>query len=138
MSFTVRGEAAALGRLSQLAQHFRRGVLGGGRAAIDIVVRRAQVGMINGPHSGVHYPRLPNRSSAPGEYAATQSGTMLGSIQGTNTFLQMRISADAPHAGYLEFGTSRMAPRPVIANAVRDTEGQVQAIIGDWVWRNVT
>lgn len=137
MSFSVRGEAAALSVLGRLAQNFRRGVLGGGRAAIDIVVRRAQVGMINGPHSGIHYPRMPNRSSAPGEYAANQTGTMLGSIQGTNTLFQMRISASAPHAGFIEFGTSRMAPRPPVANAIRDTEPQVTAILGQWVWRAI-
>lgn len=134
MSFTVRGEAAANSSLTNLVANFRRGVLGGGSAAIAIVVRRAQIGMINGPHSGIKYARLPNRSSAAGEYAANQSGRMLGSISGTNSLMQMRIQATAPHAGYLEYGTSRMAPRPVIENAVRDTEHEVYSVLGQFVW----
>lgn len=137
MSFTVRGEAAANSSLVNLVANFRRGVLGGGHAAIAIVVRRAQIGMINGQHSGIKYVRLPNQSSAPGEYAANQSGAMLASIRGTNTLLQMRIEATAPHAGYLEYGTSRMAARPVIENAVRDTESEVTQVLGQFVWRAI-
>jgi HK97 gp10 family phage protein len=137
VSFTVRGEAAANSSLANLALNFRRGVMGGGRAAIDIVVRQAQIGMINGPHSGIKYARLPNTSSAPGESAANQTGRMLGSIGGTNSLMSMRIYATAPHAGYLEYGTRRMAPRPVIANAVRDSEAQVHAVLGNFVWRAI-
>jgi HK97 gp10 family phage protein len=137
MSFTVRGEAAANSALANLVLNFRRGVMGGGRAAIDIVVRQAQVSMINGPHSGIKYARLPNQSSAPGETAANQSGRMLGSIGGTNSLMSMRVYATAPHAAYLEFGTSRMAPRPVIANAVRDSQNQVTAVLGQFVWRAI-
>lgn len=137
MSFTVRGEAAANSSLVNLVANFRRGVLGGGHAAIALVVRRAQIGMVNGPHSGIKYARLPNQSSAPGEYAANQSGRMLGSIGGSNSLMSMRIWATAPHAGYLEYGTSRMAARPVIENAVRDTESEVTQVLGQFVWRAI-
>lgn len=154
MSFTVRGEAAANNALRNLAQNFRRGVLGGGHAAVAIVVRTAQQGILNGNKSGRVYTtffrtnratggifpvgnRSPHKASAPGEYSANDTGQLVSSIGGTNSLLQMRVWARAPHAGFQEFGTRKMGARPNIANAVRDSEPQVTAILGTWVWRAV-
>lgn len=138
MSFSVRGEAKVNSILSNLAFHYRRGVLQGGHHAINIVVNRARIGMLNGPHTGRKWPNLPNQSSASGEYAANQSGTMLDSIKGTASIFQMRISATAPHAGYVEYGTIHMHPRPVIANAAADTREQVYEILERYVWREIS
>lgn len=133
MSFSMRGQANA-NALTNLVANFRRGVMGGGAAAVRIITDRARQGMQEGPHSGFHYRSLPNRSSAPGEYAANQSGRAMGSIGGTNSLWQMRVWMRAPHAGYIEEGTSRMGARPTLGNAVRDTDEQVRATLGEFVW----
>jgi hypothetical protein len=153
VSFTVRGEAAANTALQRLRQNFRRGVLGGGYAATAIVVRTAQNGILNGSKSGRVYTtffrtgknggvfpvgsRPAHHASAPGEYSANDTGALVSSIGGSNSFLQMRVWARAPHAGFQEYGTSRFAPRPNIANAVRDSDTQVTAVLGQYVWRNI-
>jgi hypothetical protein len=153
VSFSVRGEAAANSSLQRLAQNFRRGVLGGGHAAVAIVVRTAQQGILNGGKSGRVYTtffrtgrnggvfpvgtRPPHRASAPGEYSANDTGSLISSIGGRNSLTQMRVWARAPHAGFQEYGTSRMAPRPNIANAVRDSGPQVTAVLGQWTWRAI-
>jgi hypothetical protein len=161
LSFTVRGEAAANGALNRLAQNFRRGLLGGGHAAVAIVVRTAQQGILNGGKSGKVYTtffrtnrktgaifavgnRSPHKASAPGEYSANDTGALVGSIGGINTLFQMRVWARAPHAGYQEFGTppnfggfGGMKPRPNIGNAVRDSEPQVTAVLGQYTWRAI-
>lgn len=153
MSFTVRGEAAANSALQRLGQNFRRGVLGGGHAAVAIVVRTAQQGILNGGKSGRVYTtffrtgrnggvfpvgsRPAHQASAPGEYSANDTGALVASIGGTNSVFQMRVWARAPHAGFQEFGTSRMGARPNIGNAVRDSEPQVHAILGQYVWRAI-
>lgn len=65
---------------------------------------------MRGSHSGVHYPNLPNRSSAPGEFPATQSGRMLGSQYTEASETEVTHGTTAAHSVYM-LGTSRM-PRP--------------------------
>ena len=150
MGYTVRGEAAANSSLKNLSQNFKRGILGGGSAAVAIVVRTAQQGILNGGKSGKVYTtffrtsgfgsnrrvfavgqRPPHQASAPGEYSANDTGDLVSSIGGSNSLMQMRVFANSPHAEYQEEGTDRMAARPNIGNAVRDSETQVTAIL----WR---
>jgi HK97 gp10 family phage protein len=153
MSLTIRGEVASAGTFNRLVREFRRGVLGGGHAAVAIVVRQAQQGILNGSKSGRVYTtyfrtgrnsgvfpvgtRPAHRASAPGEYSANDTGALAASVVGTNTLFRMTVSANAPHAGFQEWGTSRMAPRPNLGNAVRDSEPRVFSILGDYVWRAI-
>ena len=65
------------------------------------------------------------------------TGALVASIGGSNSLWQMRVWARARHAGFQEFGTSRIAPRPNIANAVRDSDAQVTAVLGQWTWRAI-
>lgn len=86
----------------------------------------------NNSRSGVKYPNLPNRSSAPGESPAYQFGRLRNSIAVTKEATPDDLSADtgprvqsfpdAYYAAFLEFGTRRMEPRPYMrpaADAVR-------------------
>lgn len=91
-----------------------------------------------GPKTGRVYPRgkgRVHRASAPGESPATDTGTLASRI-----YSELRASGHeatvygaVSYAGYLEFGTSRMAPRPYLAPAlethaeefVRDIEDAV-------------
>ncbi|MGL5005441.1 MAG: hypothetical protein ACRDAM_21155 [Casimicrobium sp.] len=73
---------------------------GATRAALIIVDRLDQ------PGSGVKYSSLPNRSSAPGEYPARQSGELINSIDAREIALASFGvgSFNAPdQAWYLEF-----------------------------------
>jgi HK97 gp10 family phage protein len=73
--------------------------------------------------SGVQYPRLPNRSSAPGEAPANQFGGLSAGIVGKMISpLRARVSSGAFYAGYLEYGTSKMGARPHMEPALRKTE----------------
>ena len=64
--------------------------------------------------------RRKHRASAPGQTAANLSGTYRKSVdfrvEGAN-FLE--FGASAPYAKFLELGTSKMAPRPGLQNAMR-------------------
>lgn len=87
----------------------------------------------NNTRSGVKYPHLPNRSSAPGEPPAFQSGRLRNSIAVTKEATPNDLTADtgpriesfrgrAYYPAFLEFGTRRMRPRPYMrpaADAVR-------------------
>ncbi len=75
---------------------------------------------LTGPHSGIHYPRMPNRSSAPGEFPATQSGRLLGGTKQETRANEVEVGSTAAHARFLR-GTKRMAPRKMFAEAMQET-----------------
>ena len=96
----------------------QRGLLIGGH-----LVRNEQIRLItNTPKTGRVYRRrgVEHRASAPGEPPASDIGALVQSI-GVPTpvagALAVDIAVSAKHASYLEFGTTRMAPRPFIRPA---------------------
>lgn len=72
--------------------------------------------------SGIHHPGLPNRSSAPGEPPATQSGELLrhvGYVVSGNTEMEFGDKSQqgkAPYGRFLELNMNR----PHIGQTVKD------------------
>lgn len=93
------------------------------RAALETV--REVKRLMRDPKHGVHWPGLPRRSSAPGEAPAIQSGRLIGAVDsavfrgstgGWEAVAGVRREVD--YAVGLEFGTTRIAPRPAWRPAV--------------------
>lgn len=112
------------------------GVSHAGHMAGQILVRTAQVGILNGPKTGRLYGN--HQASAPGEYSANKSGALLKSVgyQMQGRYLTF-YSRGCGHAGYQEKGTKFMAPRPNLGNAVRDADGAVKRVLGQIGMRTV-
>lgn len=51
--------------------------------------------------------------SAPGQPPHSHTGELVNSIKDTTASLQFTIFSDSPHILYTEYGTHRMAPRPL-------------------------
>jgi len=70
-------------------------------------------------------------ASEPGEYPRKQTGHLRRNIQMEmdRERVLARVGTNVLYAKFLEFGTSKMEPRPLMANAVRDHAREVQAII---------
>lgn len=87
-----------------------RGVMRGTERVHDLATRK----IMDPPKTGRKYSGLPNRSSAPGEAPATQSGRLQQS--GRTIYNEAELSGVASwssaHAMPLEVGTEKMAPRP--------------------------
>jgi HK97 gp10 family phage protein len=76
-----------------------------------------------GQKTGRIYTRgkVRHRASAPGQSPASDTGTLLGSIHHERiTPMSAMVGSRLAYAAYLEYGTSRMAPRPYFRPAVED------------------
>lgn len=97
-------------------------------------LRNIEIEVLSKPGSGRKYKRLPNRSSAPGETPAPQSGELRQNwddetiIDGNR--VTSRIKSNAKHAKYLENGTSKMASRPFIDPIKEKAEPEIEKIYG--------
>jgi hypothetical protein len=74
---------------------------------------------MSGGGGGRSYGR--HTASAPGAYPATDSGRLAGSVdwQMTDT-RQGTLDSDVEYAGYLTTGTTHMAPRKMLADALQE------------------
>jgi len=78
-----------------------------------------------GPASGVIYektnPTRTHQASAPGEPPMSDTGRLANSIEfDALDDLTVTVGSRVAYAAYLEYGTSRMAPRPYFRPAVED------------------
>ena len=70
----------------------------------------AQTGIRGGAASGRVYGN--HQASAPGQYPASDTGRLMGSIDTELTPTEARVGTNLFYGPYLEFGTSKMAARP--------------------------
>jgi len=82
----------------------------------------------NETKSGIKYPGLPNQSSAPYQAPANQFGALLGSISVQPYSYSFGYGKEACAgdgsgvAGWMEFGTSKITPRPFMTWATKPAE----------------
>ena len=97
-------------------------------------LRNVELEVLSKGGSGKKYKRLPNRSSAPGETPAPQSGNLRQDwndetlIEG-NT-VTSRLKSNFKYAGWLEDGTKKMANRPFVNAIKKKAEPEVVKIFG--------
>jgi HK97 gp10 family phage protein len=117
----------------QLKGKFRGAVEKGLMAVALVGQSEAKRSIVKGPKTGRVYKRGKghHRASAPGQPPANDTGFLAGSIfaEPVKGEVAARIVARAPYAVHLEFGTSKMAPRPFIRPAGDKAAGQGPAII---------
>jgi len=87
-------------------------------------------GMLGG-HSG-RRGRV-RQASSPGEYPASQSGSLLGSIRSKASMRRVDIGTSAAHAIYLRSGTRRMARRKMSDDALKAGVEQARSSLSGWV-----
>lgn len=126
-----------LGRLggAQRRQAQRDGLEAGAR----VVETHAKVSMAGSKH-GRTYTRgnREHTASAPGEAPAIDIGNLVSSIQVLEaTPIHAVVGTAAEYAEHLEFGTSRMEPRPFLRPALDEHEGEIldaiEAAVRDFV-----
>jgi hypothetical protein len=135
MGFSQKG---SLDGLQSLGARMRSAKREAGHMIGSALVKRAREGIVNPPKSGKHYARLPNQSSAPGEFSANQTGRLLNSIAWRMSGADyLSFYATADHAGYQEFGTSKMGTRPNLKMAIDSSDGLIRNLLEQLVWKAI-
>lgn len=92
--------------------------------AADKMAGNMKKSILTGAKSGQQYFSNGKRhqSSAPGQAPANNTGALVRSIKVTKNGKEATISIEKDYAIYLEFGTSKMRPRPFIIPAFLSTK----------------
>lgn len=124
---------------SDLGPKLRAALAQAGTLVGKELVKRVTDGMKSGGKSGRVYNHRTGgtyQASAPGQYSAVVTGRLLGSINyavSGSTFI--RFYATAGHAGYQEFGTSKMAARENLKRAIAESDATIQRLLEQIIWR---
>jgi HK97 gp10 family phage protein len=92
------------------------------------VAKEMKKSILSGSKSGRQYfiKGRRHQSSAPGQPPANSTGKLVRSIKVTKSDNGHEVKIDAEYAGYLEYGTSKMRPRPFIIPAFIKTKKYIQ------------
>lgn len=119
--------------IARVRQATMRGVVSGTEMLREEALRLIQ----DTPKTGRIYRRrgVEHQASAPGEPPASDTGRLVQSIR-TEYFpdeLKGVLQASTAYAAFLEFGTSRMEPRPFMRPAVSNKRADIEKTINDEV-----
>jgi hypothetical protein len=130
-------QSGSFADIESLGARMRAGLQEAGSLIGNELVKRARDEILK-PKTGRQYAGLPNVSSAPGEYSANQTGDLLNSIawrmSGSN-YLSFYATSD--HAGFQEYGTSKMDSRANLKRAIDESDGLIKSILEQVVFRAI-
>ena len=103
-----------LSRLNkELEKPFQEVIKGGGQLIRAEAVRSIQSGAKSGIVYEKYNPRRSHKSSAPGQSPASDTGNLVSKIIVKQKSLNVvHVESNADYSAFLEFGTSKMQPRP--------------------------
>lgn len=119
---------------ASILERARAGAKKGVVAATEMVATEAVSLIRDTPKTGRIYRRrgVEHQASAPGEPPASDTGRLVGSIRMDFTRIEELtgvVNARAGYAAHLEYGTSRMAPRPFMRPALANKKEAVESEI---------
>lgn len=104
--------------VDQVTESVKNQILSRGTRAVN-AIRNAELETLNGTGGGRTYRRPGGgtyTASAPGEVPARRTGNLrrnwTGEVEGGPGSIVAKYTANAEYAGYLEYGTRKMARRP--------------------------
>ena len=117
IKFSVKNIKKVLSQLNKLEKDmeipFQEIVKGGGQFIRGEAIKSIQAGAKSGIVYEKYNPRRSHRASAPGQAPASDTGNLVSKIivkQKTKNIVNVESNAD--YSAFLEYGTSKMEPRP--------------------------
>lgn len=130
----VKGIKKAMDSLKSLEKDleapFRDVILGGAQ----LIRSEAVKSIMQGPKTGRIYekynPRRTHRASAPGQAPASDTGNLVSQIQVKSTNPdEVTVESGANYSKFLEFGTSKILPRPFLFPATERSRSKIQQAV---------
>lgn len=122
IKFSVKNIKKVLSQLNKLEKDmeipFQEIVKGGGQFIRGEAIKSIQAGAKSGIVYEKYNPRRSHRASAPGQAPASDTGNLVSKIivrQKTKNITNVESNAD--YSAFLEYGTSKMEPRPFMLPA---------------------
>jgi phage protein, HK97 gp10 family len=126
----ITGVGRVTQRLQRLPEHVEELLDEALSSAGDRIKARAQHLISTQSASGQEGGKHGHVRSKPGDPPNEEFGDLRNGIRVTQPGpLRVRVEATAPHSVPLEFGTSKMAARPFMGPAARDTREEVVALV---------
>lgn len=148
MKLWVNGKAGSAGSavratVKDQVTNINRKVVSRGVRAVN-AMRNAELEVLKGQRSGRVYRKPFSKAtytaSAPGEPPARRTGNLRmhwnGQVKSENTSsggvaIVAELESQEPYAGYLENGTSKMAPRPFVDKIKEEAMPEIQRIYSE-------
>jgi HK97 gp10 family phage protein len=122
IKFKVSNLKKVLSQLDKLEKDmeipFQEIVKGGGQLIRAEAIKSIQTGAKSGVMYQMYNPRREHRASAPGQAPASDTGNLVSKIivkQKTRNITN--VESNANYSAFLEYGTSKMQPRPFMLPA---------------------
>jgi HK97 gp10 family phage protein len=144
MDFTIKTSnlkkvMSQLNRLGKdMEQPFQEIVKGGGQLIRGEAIKSIQTGAKSGVMYQMYNPRREHRASAPGQAPASDTGNLVSKIivkQKSKNITNVESNAD--YSAYLEYGTSKMQPRPFMLPAFEKSKKPILDAVFNRVKRKI-
>ena len=122
INLKVKNLKKVLSQLNRLQKDmevpFQEIVKGGGQLIRGEAIKSIQSGAKSGVMYQMYNPRRQHRASAPGEAPASDTGNLVSKIRVKQKSKNVtNVESNADYSAYLEYGTSKMQPRPFMLPA---------------------
>jgi len=142
IEINVKNLKKVMGQLSklnkQLEPDFQEVVKGGGQLIRGEAIKSIQTGSKSGIVYQKYNPRREHRASAPGESPASDTGNLVSKIKvKQKTKDRVWVESNADYSAYLEYGTSKMQPRPYMLPAFEKSKKPITTVVFNRVKRKI-
>ena len=117
---------------------FQEVVKGGGQQIRNEAIKSIQTGSKSGIVYQMYNPRREHRASAPGEAPASDTGNLVSKITVKQKSKNIvNVESNANYSAYLEYGTSKMQPRPFMLPAFEKSKKPIINAVFNRVKRKI-
>ena len=121
-----------------LQEPFREVIQGGAQLIRGEAIKDIQTGVKSGRIYEQYNPRRTHRASAPGQSPASDTGNLVRNIIVRNENKDLvKVESNAPYSSFLEFGTSKMLPRPFLFPATEKSRPKIAQAVFNRVKKEI-
>ena len=112
-----------------LENNMQEVLLGGGQLIRGEAIRSIQQGAKSGKTYKKYNPTRTHKASAPGEAPASDTGFLVSNIRVKDQKDFVEVRSEASYSKFLEYGTSKMLPRPFMFPASEKSKPKIAEIL---------